>query len=160
MIRRNPCRIKGADSYDVPERPVLSVTEVFGVAGAIAPRYRLLVLLAAFTTLRFGELAALRRRDIDLAGRLVVVRRAQAELQDGRLFDKAPKSAAGVRTVSFPGELVDEITRHLEHYAAAGQDGHVFAVRRVGSFGGATSGTTGSRRGRMQASRPSCTSTT
>ncbi|MFK0024960.1 tyrosine-type recombinase/integrase [Streptomyces sp. NPDC090798] len=70
-------------------------------------------------------MAALRRRDIDLAGRLVVVRRAQAELQDGRLFDKAPKSAAGVRTVSFPGELVDEITRHLEHYAAAGQDGHV-----------------------------------
>ncbi|QDN54323.1 MULTISPECIES: tyrosine-type recombinase/integrase [unclassified Streptomyces] len=132
MIRRNPCRIKGADSYDVPERPVLSVTEVFGVADAIAPRYRLLVLLAAFTTLRFGELAALRRKDIDLAGRLVVVRRAQAELQDGRLFDKAPKSAAGVRTVSFPGELVDAITLHLECYAAAGQDGHVF----VGPQGG------------------------
>ncbi|MFE5366615.1 tyrosine-type recombinase/integrase [Streptomyces mirabilis] len=132
LIRRNPCRIKGADSYDVPERPVLSVAEVFGVADAITPRYQLLVLLAAFTTLRFGELAALRRRDIDLAGRLVVVRRAQAELQDGRLFDKAPKSAAGVRTVSFPGELVDAITLHLEHYAAAGQDGHVF----VGPQGG------------------------
>ncbi|MFF7929335.1 tyrosine-type recombinase/integrase [Streptomyces mirabilis] len=132
MIRRNPCRIKGADSYDVPERPVLSVAEVFGVADAIGRRYRLLVLLAAFTTLRFGELAALRRRDIDLAGRLVVVRRAQAELQDGRLFDKAPKSAAGVRTVSFPGELVDAITLHLEYYAAAGQDGHVF----VGPQGG------------------------
>ncbi|MET7784454.1 hypothetical protein ABZU94_39585 [Streptomyces mirabilis] len=95
MIRRNPCRIKGADSYDVPERPVLSVTEVFGVADAIGPRYRLLVLLAAFTTLRFGELAALRRKDIDLTGRLVVIRRAQAELQNGRLFDKAPKSPAG-----------------------------------------------------------------
>ncbi|GAA4821386.1 tyrosine-type recombinase/integrase [Streptomyces ziwulingensis] len=132
MIRRNPCRIKGADSYDVPERPVLSVAEVFGVADTIAPRYRLLVLLAAFTTLRFGELAALRRKDIDLAGRMVVVRRAQAELQNGRLFDKAPKSAAGVRTVSFPAELVDEIRRHLEHYAAAGQDGHLF----VGPQGG------------------------
>ncbi|WP_434096976.1 hypothetical protein [Streptomyces mirabilis] len=62
LIRRNLCRIKGADSYDVPERPVLSVAEVFGVADAMAPRYRLLVLLAAFTTLRFGELAALRRK--------------------------------------------------------------------------------------------------
>ncbi|MFJ5531664.1 hypothetical protein [Streptomyces sp. NPDC093261] len=30
------------------------------------PRYRLLVVLAAITTLRFGELAALRRRDIGL----------------------------------------------------------------------------------------------
>ncbi|MFD8734776.1 tyrosine-type recombinase/integrase [Streptomyces sp. NPDC059618] len=102
------------------------------MAGAIAPRYRLLVLLAAFTTLRFGELAAPRRKDIDLAGRLVVVRRSQAEFQDGRLCDKAPKSAAGVRSVSFPAELVDEISHHLKHYAAEGQEGHLF----VGPQGG------------------------
>ncbi|WP_435811201.1 tyrosine-type recombinase/integrase [Streptomyces ossamyceticus] len=98
----------------------------------MAPRYRLLVLLAAFTTLRFGELAALRRRDIDLEGLAVTVRRAQAELQSGRLFDKAPKSAAGVRTVSFPAELLDEVTCHLEQFAAPGREGHVF----VGPQGG------------------------
>ncbi|NEB14224.1 site-specific integrase [Streptomyces coelicoflavus] len=132
LIRRNPCRIKGADRYDVPERPVLTVAEVFAVADSIAPRYRLLVLLAAFTTLRFGELAALRRRDIDLEGLTVTVRRAQAELQDGRLLDKAPKSAAGVRTVSFPAELLDAVTHHLEHFAALGREGHVF----VGPQGG------------------------
>ncbi|MDF3146529.1 MULTISPECIES: site-specific integrase [unclassified Streptomyces] len=132
LIRRNPCRIKGADRYDVPERPVLGVTEVFAIADSIAPRYRLLVLLAAFTTLRFGELAALRRRDIDLEGLTVTVRRAQAELQDGRLFDKAPKSAAGVRAISFPAELLDDVRRHLEQFSAPGRDGHVF----VGSQGG------------------------
>ncbi|MDH6702074.1 site-specific integrase [Streptomyces griseoviridis] len=132
LIRRNPCRIKGADRYDVPERPVLTVAEVFAVADSIASRYRLLVLLAAFTTLRFGELAALRRWDIDLEALTVTVRRAQAELQDGRLFDKAPKSAAGVRSVSFPAELLDEVTHHLEHFAAPGRDGHVF----VGPQGG------------------------
>lgn len=132
LIRRNPCRIKGADRYDVPERPVLTVAEVFAVADAMAPRYRLLVLLAAFTTLRFGELAALRRKDIDLEARTVTVRCAQAELQDGRLFDKAPKSAAGVRSVSFPAELLDGIAVHLEHFAALGREGHVF----VGPQGG------------------------
>ncbi|PJM93084.1 tyrosine-type recombinase/integrase [Streptomyces sp. CB01373] len=126
LIRRNPCRIKGADRYDVPERPVLTVPEVFAIADAIGPRFRLLVLLAAFTTLRFGELAALRRRDIDLESLTVTVRRAQAEMQTGRLFDKAPKSAAGVRAVSFPAELLDEVTRHLEQFAAPGRDGHVF----------------------------------
>ncbi|MGW3692141.1 tyrosine-type recombinase/integrase, partial [Streptomyces sp. NPDC005125] len=52
LVRRNPCRVKGADRYDVPERPVLTVAEVYAVADAMAPRYRLLVLLAAFTTLR------------------------------------------------------------------------------------------------------------
>lgn len=130
--RLAPCRIKGADRYEVPERPVLKVSEVFAVAGAIGPRYRLLVLLAAFTTLRFGELAALRRRDIDLEALTVTVRRARAELQNGRLFDKAPKSAAGMRAVSFPAELLGEVTRHLEQYAAPGCDGHVF----VGPQGG------------------------
>ncbi|MFD8726124.1 tyrosine-type recombinase/integrase [Streptomyces sp. NPDC059629] len=132
LIRRNPCRIKGADHHDVPERPVLTVPEVFAIADAVVPRYRLLVLLTAFTTVRFGELAALRRRDFDLEGLSVTVRRAQAELQDGRLFDKAPKSTAGVRAVSFPAELLDEITRHLEAFAAPGRDGHVF----VGPQGG------------------------
>ncbi|WP_328399466.1 site-specific integrase [Streptomyces sp. NBC_00390] len=126
LIRRNPCRVKGADRYDVPERPVLTVAEVYAVADAIAPRYRLLVLLAAFTTLRFGELASLRRRDIDVSGRVVLVQRAQAEMQNGKLFDKAPKSAAGVRPVAFPDEILADVTEHLEHYAGAGRDGHVF----------------------------------
>ncbi|MET7522609.1 tyrosine-type recombinase/integrase [Streptomyces sp900116325] len=126
LLRRNPCRVKGADRYDVPERPVLTVAEVYAVADAMAPRYRLLVLLAAFTTLRFGELASLRRRDIDTAGRVVLVQRAQAEMQDGKLFDKAPKSAAGVRPVAFPDEILADVIEHLERYAGAGRDGHVF----------------------------------
>lgn len=36
----------------------------------------------------------------------------RAELQDGRLFDRAPKSASGVRSVSFPAELLDAVTHH------------------------------------------------
>ncbi|MFJ6560755.1 hypothetical protein ACIQMV_12880 [Streptomyces sp. NPDC091412] len=52
--------------------------------------------------------------------------------QTGRLFDKAPKAVAGVRAVSFPAELLAEVTRHLEQFAAPGRDGHVF----VGPQGG------------------------
>ena len=134
LIRRNPCRIKGADRYDVPERPVLSVAEVFAVADAMIPRYRLLVLLAAFTGLRFGELASLRRRDIDTENGAVIVRRSQAEMQTGALFDKAPKSAAGVRPVAFPTELLPDVKGHLESFAGAGRDGHVFVSPRGGQL--------------------------
>jgi integrase len=35
-------------------------------AGAIDQRYRAMILLASFGSLRWGELAALRRRDVDL----------------------------------------------------------------------------------------------
>ncbi|GAA5008105.1 site-specific integrase [Kitasatospora paranensis] len=132
LIQRNPCRIKGADAYDVPERPVLTVPEVFAVADAIGPRWRALVLVTAFTRLRFGELAALRRRDVDLEARLVRVRRNQAELNSGRLLDKAPKSAAGFRPVAFPAEIVPALAHHLEHFAGTGPDGHVFVGPRGG----------------------------
>lgn len=61
-IRENPCQIKGADKESSPERPVLSVAEVYRLADAIEPRYRALVLLATFGNMRWGELAGLRRR--------------------------------------------------------------------------------------------------
>ena len=49
LIRRNPCRIKGADRENSPERPVLTVTQVYALADAVGLRYRALILLAAFT---------------------------------------------------------------------------------------------------------------
>ncbi|MDX3094555.1 tyrosine-type recombinase/integrase [Streptomyces sp. ME19-03-3] len=134
LIRRNPCRVKGADRYDVPERPVLTVAEVYAVADAMSSRYRLLVLLAAFTGLRFGELASLRRRDVDTAKAVLMVRRSQAEMQTGALFDKAPKSDAGIRPVAFPSELLPDVQSHLDTYAGPGRDGHVFLGPRGGQL--------------------------
>jgi integrase len=58
-----------------PERPVLTVTQVYAVADAVGLRYRALVLLAAFTSLRWAEPAALRPADIDLDARTVKVTR-------------------------------------------------------------------------------------
>src|SRR5580700_1788674 len=60
LIRRNPCRIKGAGQEKSPERPVLTIGQVFALADVIDQRYRVLVLLGTFGSLRWGELAALR----------------------------------------------------------------------------------------------------
>jgi integrase len=70
LIRRNPCRIKGADREVSPERPVLTVAQVYTVAQEIGPRYGALILLATFASLRWAELAALTKADIDRSGRL------------------------------------------------------------------------------------------
>ena len=61
-IKRNPCRIPGAGEDKSDERPVLSFDEVLGVVEALPPRFRMMACLATFTSLRFGELAALTRR--------------------------------------------------------------------------------------------------
>lgn len=50
------------------------------------------------------------------------------------LFDKAPKSSAGVRTVAFPAELLPDVTQHLDAYAGPGRDGLVFLGPRGGQL--------------------------
>ncbi len=39
IIRRNPCRIKGAGQEECAERPTLTISEVYALADAIHPRY-------------------------------------------------------------------------------------------------------------------------
>ncbi|MFE3578967.1 tyrosine-type recombinase/integrase [Streptomyces vinaceus] len=126
LIRRNPCQVKGASTVHTPERPTATVEEVYALAEAIQPRYRALVLMAGFLGLRWGELIGLHRRDVDLERGTVRVRRAVAELGNGQREIKAPKSAAGKRTVSIPGVILPEIREHLKQYAEAGADGRVF----------------------------------
>ncbi|MGM9384263.1 tyrosine-type recombinase/integrase [Streptomyces antibioticus] len=126
VIRRNPCTIKGASTVHTPERPTATVQEVFALADAVQPRYRALVLMAGFLGLRWGELIGLHRRDVDLDGGTVRVRRAVAELNNGQREIKAPKSAAGKRTVAIPAAIVPEIRAHLDGYAEHGAEGRVF----------------------------------
>ena len=126
MIRRNPCTIKGASTVHTPERPTATVQEVYALADAIQPRYRALVLMAGFLGLRWGELIGLHRRDVDLDHGAVRVRRAVAELNNGQREIKAPKSAAGKRTVAIPSAIIPDIRVHLSVYAEHGADGRVF----------------------------------
>jgi integrase len=101
---------------------------------AMPERLRLAVLLAAWGGLRYGELAALRRSDLDLSGTYPVVRVARsvsfAPGQDVRV--KTPKTAAGVRTVALPSWLKPLISQHLLAYAQAGDNGLVFASATAG----------------------------
>lgn len=129
LLSRNPCRIRGASVENPAERPVLTLAQVMDLADAIEPRYRLLVLLAVFGSLRWGELMGLQRRDFDLNAMTVNVARSVAEI-DGELVVKAPKTAAGVRRVSLPAGLRDEIRDHLDAYAEDGPTGRVFVGPR------------------------------
>jgi integrase len=126
LIRRNPCRIKGAGQEKSPERPVLAIRQVFDLADAITPRYRVLILLAVFGSLRWGELAALRRRHIDLASGTLRIELSVVELVDGSLVTGPPKSEAGKRVMTLPAFLLPEIEIHLERFTALGDDSLVF----------------------------------
>ena len=134
LIRRNPCRIEGAGKEESPEREIASLPVVFAVAASVPVRYRALVLLATFAALRWGELAALRREDIDLVACDIRIAHTIAELDKGGLVADTPKSRAGLRTVAFPAELEPELRWHLERFAQPGARGLVFVGPKGGSL--------------------------
>jgi integrase len=129
-IKRNPCRLKGAGEHRTPERPTATVDQVYSLAEQMPDRFRVLVLAAAFTGLRWGELIALRRCDVDLTAGVLHVRRKLAQLGRGGMQEGAPKSLAGVRNVALPGFLVSELAAHLDTYAAEGPEGLIFRGAR------------------------------
>lgn len=116
VIRRTPCRIDGGAVNDTPERPVLTMTQIFTVAGEIPLRFRMLVLLATFASLRWGELVALERQDIDLDSCTIRITKSAVELDGGTILIGPPKSRAGVRVVSFPELLKPDLQQHLDDY--------------------------------------------
>ncbi|MET8148267.1 tyrosine-type recombinase/integrase [Actinoplanes sp. NPDC049668] len=142
IIRQNPCRISGYDRYHTPERPTASIAQVFALADAMPTHFSALVVVAALSGLRWGELAALRRRDVDLDAALVRVPRKLAVL-DGRVEFGPPKSAAGVRVVALPAAAVEALTAHLAAFVDGHPDVLIFTgakgrVLRSSSFGKAS----------------------
>jgi integrase len=127
LIVKNPCVLKRAGVENAPERPIATIEQVYALADAIEPRFRAMVLLAAFTGLRLGELRALRRSRLDIARTKVHVVEQTQELKDGTLLVGEPKSDAGRRTVTFPQAIVPEMEAHLATWAAPGRDGLVFS---------------------------------
>ena len=99
---------------------MLTVPQIYALADAIAPRYRALILLATFASVRWAELAALTPQDIDLDACTVrVTRQINYQRGGGHSFGP-PKSRAGRRVVSFPDLIAADLRLHLDALAFMG----------------------------------------
>lgn len=126
IITRTPCRIRSGGRTPVKREPeVLTLPELLALAKAMPERHRAFTLLAGLCGLRFGEAAALRRRDVDLdAGTITVARTAVRA--GGAKGTNAPKTDAGRRTVAMPTVVADELHAHLSTRQSGGRDGLLF----------------------------------
>ncbi|RKN36875.1 tyrosine-type recombinase/integrase [Streptomyces hoynatensis] len=140
LIRRNPCRIRGAGKESAAERPTATVVQVDALADVMGPRWRLMVYIAAYGPARPEELAEMRRPDVDLASPGVWVRKAAPELTTGRRAVGPTKSEAGKRFIVLPVFLEKELRRHLEWYAEKKPDGLLFVGERGKPFRRSTFG--------------------
>lgn len=116
VLAANPCHIRGAGSARRVHRvEPATLEELATLTAAMPPKYRVMVLLASWCGLRFGEVSELRRADIDLRNKVVRVRRAVARAER-QVTVGAPKTAAGSRDVAIPPHLMAAVRGHLSEH--------------------------------------------
>jgi integrase len=132
LIDANPCRIVGAGrSKRVHKIRPASVEELATVTAAMPERLRLMVTLASWCALRFGETVELRRGDVDLSDEVIRVRRAAVRTK-GAYSATTPKSDAGIRDVAIPPHIIPQIEGHLSKYVDRQRDALLFAADHGG----------------------------
>lgn len=112
LIARSPCHDVSLPKVEQEEMRFLTPEEVARIADAMDDRRRALVLVAAYAGLRIGELAGLRRCDVDTMRGTVTVAQVVVDVA-GELHVGQPKTRAGRRTVGLPRAVVDELSKHL-----------------------------------------------
>lgn len=137
VISFNPCTIVGASSTDTAERKPATIEQIGIIADNMPERYRALIHVAAWSGLRFSELAGLTRADVVLvrledgetAYRLNVDK--QTYRLNGKLFEGEPtKTRAGRRVVFLPPHVTPILTAHLSRFTEKNNDAYVFATSR------------------------------
>ena len=112
LIPTNPCADSELPKIERNEQRFLSAEEVAQLAETINPHYRVMVLVAAYSGLRLGELAGLRRRRVDLEGGNIDVAEICIHVR-GRTSFGPPKTKASRRRVPIPDYVVEELAEHV-----------------------------------------------
>ena len=148
IIDVNPAMIRGGGTTTRKIKPKPATLDQLDTLTTEMPeRYRLMVPLAAWCALRFGELVELRRSDIELIERTehdedgndVVIREGVVKIRRGAVRTAEgwvvgdPKSDAGARDVAIPPHIVPAVKAHLaSKYVEPPADALLFAAQSGG----------------------------
>jgi len=127
VIAHNPC--DGVALPTVPRRKIepLSVEQVETIIGSAPDEYRALLVLAAGTGLRSGEIFGLQVRHVDFLRRLLTVEQQVQQLGGHSVYVCPPKTASSYRTIPLPQVVVEALAAHLRAYPA-GTDDFIFTA--------------------------------
>lgn len=129
LIGRTPCiGVRLPRDTHHGEVAFLSPGQIGALADVITPRFRVLILAAAYTGLRAGELAALRTERVNFLKSKLAVHESLSEVR-GRLT-VGPTKTGATREVPMPRFLVDELAEHVRRFPSP--DGYVFTMAEGG----------------------------
>jgi integrase len=136
-VSKNPCSIPGANTLNSNKEVfVPKMSQVWAIADAMAPNFRMMVIMAAYGGFRFGEVTELRRSDLTLirdeSGVYYKVSVSRAvTLVNGEFLIGKPKSAKSIRQVDISIEITDEVSNYLDGFVGSEADALLFP--RTGS---------------------------
>lgn len=122
-IPMNPAKVKGVIELPQVQKREMHIIEshqIAQLARAVGDRYRALILAAAYSGCRWGKLAGLQRRALDLDRRETVVR-TMTEVRGRHEWKDRPKTDASNRVVKINPFLAQVLSEHLEKWPAIGQ---------------------------------------
>ncbi|WP_306750848.1 tyrosine-type recombinase/integrase [Saccharothrix yanglingensis] len=122
LIGSNPCRKLRLTTGDHPERPHATAGQIAGLAARVAsPDNAALIVTAAYTGLRWGELTGLQWSRVDTGIGEIRVDARDGALHEvgGRLTLGPPKTPASVRVVHLPPFLADLLDAHHDRHPDA-----------------------------------------
>jgi integrase len=119
---------RGADQHDEHEGIAITLEQLLAICARLPHREALLVLVTAFTGMRWGEAAGMRRSLLFLQpaedgtpafGWYSIDKKIGAlKEEDGTLSLGGPKTKEGVRTIELPPFLVELLLKHLKRLPA------------------------------------------
>lgn len=134
LVDRNPCRIRGAGAS--PERTKepepLSPAEFKALMAALPEKYRAVLAVGAGASMRFGEVASLRVRDVNLETGMVTVDGGMVRIKDGDgwAWVESTTKTGKENVVNMPAELLNIVAKHIANHADGQPDAWLFPAAR------------------------------
>jgi integrase len=127
LIGTSPAKRIALPAAEVKHVVPLTVQQVRQLAVAVPPRFRAMVLTQAGLGLRLGEVAALRRQDVDFLRRTV---RIEYQFANNTTERVPPKTRKSRRTIPLPAVVAEALAEHMRQHPTA-DDGSLFCGPRT-----------------------------
>jgi integrase len=137
VVPVNPCSHSALPKVIKQPKRIITTQQFEKILAGIPARYRMLVLLAIETGMRWGELIALRPCDIDLKARIVTVRRTIGEVAKKnsptgqRLYVKDYPKDDEQRLVAIDKTTCRQLREHMVEYGV--RDGDLLFTSTAGT---------------------------
>lgn len=131
ILKVNPCQMPGAGSTGRTHQiETLTMDELAGLVAALPGKYKMLILLATWCGLRYGELCELRRKDVIRRSKILRISRGVVKV-GGEFVVSTTKTGKG-RDVAVPPHIWADLLDHIAEHAEAGPEGLLFPAAKGG----------------------------